>query len=112
MPAEQKTAAAPQKTVQGGGLHSYTIRWNELAREAIALGIPKVRVHAESGTDANGKWRINTFASYAVAKARVAWLEGQIAAKKTVAVEAPAQKAKQVRKAKKAKKAKKAAVAA
>ena len=57
------------KTKQPGGLHSYMVRWNELAEKATTLGgIRGVKVHTSE------------FESYVIAERRVAWLEAQIAA--------------------------------
>jgi hypothetical protein len=56
------------KTKQPGGLHSYMMRWNELAEKAGTLGgIKGVKIHTSE------------FESYVIAERRVAWLEAQIA---------------------------------
>jgi hypothetical protein len=59
---------------QPGGLHSYMVRWNELAEKATALGgIKGVKVHTSE------------FESYPKAEKRVRWLEEQIKAREAQA---------------------------
>jgi hypothetical protein len=65
---------------QPGGLAGYTTRWNELAAEANSLGL-KVKLHKVETRPGEP----STFPSYAIAEARVAWLEAQIAAVQTTA---------------------------
>jgi hypothetical protein len=59
-------------------LAEYTTIWNTLAAEAIALGIPKVKLHKVETRPGEP----STFPSYRIATERVAWLEAQLAAAK------------------------------
>jgi hypothetical protein len=81
---ERRASGAP-KIQEPGGLAGYTPRWNALAVEAIALGIPGVKLHKTETRPGEA----NTFATYAIARARVAWLEAKIAAARPAPVEAP-----------------------
>jgi hypothetical protein len=53
-------------------------RWNSLAVEAVRLGIPGVKLHKT-------ETRPGDFATYSIARARVAWLEAKIKAAKVAA---------------------------
>jgi hypothetical protein len=81
---EKTERRASGKTQEAGGLAGYTPRWNALAVEAIALGIPGVKLHKTETRPGEA----NTFATYAIARARVSWLEAKIAAARPAPVEA------------------------
>jgi hypothetical protein len=79
--SEKRATSGAPRTQEPGGLAGYTPRWNALAVEAIALGIPGVKLHRVETRPGEA----NTFATYSIARARVAWLEAKIAAAKKVA---------------------------